>query len=269
MTSLTFGQAQIHTSTKMQRYPKVAKLFNQVFGYTNVGNYARFTIFKKLISQVPLNSKPEILDLGTGYGEYAISLAKAIPESIVHALDIDQERIDTVNAALRKSKIPNVRTHHDFLENTAICDLDFVFSVDVFEHILPEQMPFKTVYEKLKPGGHFLVKIPNVTQKTIFPEHYFEEHQDWLEEEHVGQVYDLQGLKDRFENEGFEVVYASYSDGIISRLAWELAYLGKKAGVFTQLLSLPVSKGLIHLDRLVHRKKDGNAIQVIGRKIYP
>jgi hypothetical protein len=85
----------------------------------------------------------------------------------------------------------------------------------------------------------------------------------------VGQVYDLQGLKARFESEGFEIVHASYSDGIISRLAWELAYLGKKAGVITQLLSLPIAKRLIHLDRIFHSKKEGNAIQVIGRKVYP
>ncbi|WP_075348799.1 class I SAM-dependent methyltransferase [Algoriphagus marinus] len=267
--NLTFGQAQVFTSSRMNQSPILSKVFNQIFGYTNVGNYARFTIFKKLIKEISFSEKPEILDLGTGYGEYAFSLATAMPKAIVHALDIDGDRVATVNQAISKSRISNVRTHHAFLENTAICDLDFVFSVDVFEHILPEQMPFKTVYEKLKPGGHFLVKIPNVTQKTIFPERYFEEHQDWLEEEHVGQVYDLKGLQERFESEGFEIVHASYSDGIISRLAWELAYLGKKAGVITQLLSLPIAKGLIHLDRFFHNKKDGNAIQVIGKKVYP
>jgi SAM-dependent methyltransferase len=267
--NLTFGQAQVFTSSRMNQSPILSKVFNQIFGYTNVGNYARFTIFKKLIQEIPFSEKPEILDLGTGYGEYAFSLAKAIPSAIVHALDIDGDRVAAVNQAISKSRISNIRTHHAFLENTSICDLDFVFSVDVFEHILPAQMPFKTVHEKLKPGGHFLVKIPNVTQKTIFPERYFEEHQDWLEEEHVGQVYDLQGLKARFESEGFEIVHASYSDGIISRLAWELAYLGKKAGVITQLLSLPIAKRLIHLDRIFHSKKEGNAIQVIGRKVYP
>lgn len=266
MISLTFGQAQVHTSSKMKQYPALSKAFHSIFGYTNVGNYARFTIFKKLMKEIPLTQKAEILDLGTGYGEYAISLAKAYPEAIVHALDIDEERIETVNSALCKSNIRNVRTHRAFLENTMICDLDFVFSIDVFEHIAPEEMPFETVYEKLKPGGHFLVKIPNVVQKTILPERFFEEHQEWLEEEHIGQVYDLQGLRDRFENEGFEIVHASNSDGLLSRMAWEIAYLAKKPGILTQLVSLPLAKGLIHLDRWVHSGKEGNAIQVIGKK---
>ncbi len=265
---LTFGQAQVYTSARMKDNPSLAKLFNKVFGYTNVGNYARFTIFKKLMKEIPLSDKSEILDLGTGYGEYAISLAQANPNAIIHALDIDQERINSVDEALSQAEIRNVRTTSKHLEDTAICELDFVFSIDVFEHILPEEMPFSTVREKLKTGGYFMVKIPNKDQSTIFPGKYFEEHQDWLEDEHIGQVYDLEGLKKRFVNEGFEIVHASYSDGILSRFAWEMAYLGKKAGTFTQLLTLPFAKALIHLDRLVHSGNKGNAIQVIGKKVH-
>lgn len=263
---LTFGNAQIYTSERMKGNPLLAKLFNKVFGYTNVGNYARFTIFKKLIKNIPFKGDENILDLGTGFGEYAISLATAFPNSKVHALDIDQNRINRLNEALYKSEIKNIKTYSDYLDRTKIKELDFAFSIDVFEHIAPENMPFNTVHDRLKKGGYFMVKIPNVEQKTILPDRYFADHDEWLEEEHIGQVYDLDGLKKKFEQEGFEVVHASYSDGYLSRLAWELAYLGKKAGVVTQLLSLPLAKGLIHMDRWFHHGKWGNAIQVIGKK---
>ena len=113
-------------------------------------------------------------------------------------------------------------------------------------------MPFKTAFEKLKTGGHFLVKIPNKDQRTILKDSVFEDHHHWLEEEHVGQVYDLEGLSRRMESEGFEVVYKAYSDGIVSRAAWETDYLTKKAGTLPHLLSLPITKGLVHLDRVVH-----------------
>lgn len=263
---LTFGTAQIYTSERMKNHPAMGKLFNSIFGYTNVGNYARFTIFKKLIRKIHFSGNDNILDLGTGYGEYAISLATALPNAKIHALDIEQGRINDVNRAIKLAGIQNIQTYAQFLEKTEINDLDFAFSIDVFEHILPKEMPFKTVFKKLKSGGHFLVKIPNVTQRTIFPDKYFEEHHDWLEDEHVGQVYDLQALKNRFLAEGFEITHASYSDGYLSRLAWEIAYLGKKLGTITQLITLPFTKGLIHLDRMLHRPTWGNAIQVIGKK---
>ena len=74
------------------------------------------------------------------------------------------------------------------------------------------------------------------------------------------------GLTKRFKEEGFDVVYGSSSDGWLSRLGWELAYLGKKAGLLTQLISLPFAKILIHLDHFFFNGKQGNAIQVIGQK---
>ncbi|TFV95583.1 class I SAM-dependent methyltransferase [Algoriphagus kandeliae] len=264
--NLTFGEAQIYTSERMVKFPKLSKAFFKIFGYTNLGNYARFTVFKKLVDQVPMPKNAQILDLGTGYGEYAFSLSKALPSGQIHALDIDPERIYILRQAIRKSLTSNIRTYADHLKNVYLPELDFAFSIDVFEHIGEDQMPFQEVYDRLKPGGYFLVKIPNRDQKTIFPESWFEEHQDWLEEEHIGQVYELQGLKNRFEKEGFEVVHASYSDGWLSRMGWELAYLGKKAGFLGQLLSLPFAKGLVKLDRVFHQNTWGNAIQVIGKK---
>ncbi|HEY9118058.1 MAG TPA: methyltransferase domain-containing protein [Roseivirga sp.] len=263
---LTFGTSQVYTSKRMQKAPLLAKIFNKVFGYTNVGNYARFTIFKELMEKYPLKEDAKVLDLGTGYGEYSFSLAKALPNAEIHSLDIDRERISTVEKAIQKSRINNIKTHCAFTENLEEQDFDFIFSIDVFEHIAPEQMPFKAAYERLKPGGKLMVKMPYVTQTTILPESWFEDHHEWLEEEHIGQVYNLATLKNRFEQEGFRIVHASYSDGWYSRLGWEIAYLGKKAGILGQLLTLPIAKGLIQFDRMFHIKLWGNAIQVIGVK---
>lgn len=263
---LTFGTTQVYTSERMKKSPTLAKLFHKVFGYTNVGNYARFTIFKELVKKISLPSDSKILDLGTGYGEYSFSLAEALPNSEVHSLDIDRSRIESVDEAIAKSGVNNMQTHCSLTEKLEEKDFDFVFSVDVFEHISPEEMPFKAVYERLKTGGHFLVKMPYETQRTILPESWFEDHHTWLENEHIGQVYNLHTLKERFIQEGFRVVYASYSDGWYSRLGWELAYLGKKAGLIGQLVSLPLAKLFIKFDRMFHVNTWGNAIQVIGVK---
>ncbi len=264
---LTFGSAQKHTSKKMRSHPFMSIVFSAIFGYTNVGNYARFTIFRELMKNIPIGTKPKVLDLGAGYGEYSISLATALPKADIHALDIDESRIRSIEEALHKSGIDNVHTHCVQTENLNESDFNFIFSVDVFEHISSEEMPFRASYERLKTNGYLLVKIPNRTQRTILPERWFEKHHEWLKDEHIGQIYDLESLKQRFIEEGFRLVHAAYSDGWFSRLGWELAYLGKRMGVITQLLTLPISKGLIQMDRLIHQGNWGNAIQVIGQKI--
>ena len=108
---LTFGTAQVYTSERMKKAPVLGKLFHKIFGYTNVGNYARFTVFKELLKKIPLQENAKILDLGTGYGEYSFSLAKALPKSEVHSLDIEKDRIASVNEAIAKSRMENIHTH--------------------------------------------------------------------------------------------------------------------------------------------------------------
>ena len=127
-------------------------------------------------------------------------------------------------------------------------------------------MPFVQAYEKLRPGGYLLVKIPNRDQLTILPEQWFEEHHDWLEDEHIGQIYDLEGLRQRMEKEGFDIIYEAYGDGWWSRLGWELGYLSHKAGPVLQLVCLPLAKLLVRVDFLFNHRNGGNTIQVIGRK---
>ena len=263
---ISLGNEQVYTSARMLKYPRIGKFISKTFGYTNIGNYARFQVFKRLLRQLPMNEFNKILDLGCGYGEYAMGIAKIHPNAQVHALDIDIERTEIVKDALKSCDLNNVQVHTRKIEEIKEDKIDFIYSVDVFEHIAPGEMPFESSFEKLKPGGFLMVKIPNVTQKTILPDNWFEDHNHWLEDEHIGQVYDLEGLKTRFEESGFEIIFSQYSDGIMSRAGWEIAYMGKKLGVVTQLLSIPISKTLILLDKLFHYGNWGNAIQVIGKK---
>lgn len=130
-------------------------------------------------------------------------------------------------------------------------------------------MPFKAAYSKLKKGGYLMVKMPHITQTSIFPKKWFASHEEWLKHEHPGQVYSLNDLKNRFEAEGFNVILEQQTDGKLSRLAWETAYLMKKAGAIFQLISLPICKALVLADIIITggNTKKGNAITVIGQKI--
>lgn len=262
-----FGTSQTRTSGLMRKWPMAGRLVFAIFGYTSVGNYARSRVFKKLITKLPLQRFSKIMDLGAGLGEYTFTLAKSLPDAHFTAVEILPARVAALNHVVRTEKLSNVEVFDrkiEFLDQPG--HYDFIFSVDVFEHILEAEMPFDQCFQKLAPSGYLLVKMPNIHNRTILPQSCFGEHNEWLDKEHIGQVYDLEALKARFTKAGFNIVHASYDDGLLSRAAWELAYFSKKLGSIFQLLMLPLCKFLVILDGIVPSRKQGNTIQVIGQK---
>lgn len=261
-----FGKHQNLTSPRMNKSPRLAKALQKVFGYTNVGNYARAKVFVDLMNELPLVQFRKVLDLGCGYGEYSFMLSDGLKHAQITALDTDDHKIDLIKKIIKRENITNVHPVATKIERLKDDDYDFIFSIDVFEHILEENMPFKAAFDRLRPGGYLLIKMPSKDQHTVLPENWFEQHQEWLDDEHIGQVYELTDLEERFEREGFNIVYSAYSDGWWSRLGWEMGHLSRKAGAVTQLATLPLAKSFVLLDRQRKSLQKGNTIQVIGQK---
>ena len=266
---LNYGDNQYLLSERMQAFPAMGKLLNRTMGYTNIGNYARAQVFSQHIKKIDLAKANKVLDLGCGYGENAIMMSKALADKDVYALDIDQRALSRIRLAKDKLHLDNLTKHEGKIDTLPVKDLDLIYSVDVFEHIPEKEMPFADAFKKLRTGGHLLVKIPNKVQRTFFAPKYFEEHNQWVDHEHPGQVYFLKDLEERFRKEGFKVVYSCQSDGILARLAWEIAYFMKRGGAITQLMALPFCKLLVKIDLLTHPNgsDNGNAITVIGQKV--
>jgi 2-polyprenyl-3-methyl-5-hydroxy-6-metoxy-1,4-benzoquinol methylase len=263
-----YGKTQVLTSPRMRKRPALAKFIYSVFGYTSIGNWARAKIFVDRLKLLPIEKFSTIMDLGAGLGEFTFMMAEALPNSRITALEILPVRVNYLKEVLAKETYKNVQVSEDKIEKLNENEtFDFIFSVDVFEHILKEEMPFEECYKKLKKGGYLMVKMPNITQTTICPDAWFKEHNDWLEEEHIGQVYNLDDLVNRFKSAGFTIFHSSYSDGWISRLGWELSYFSAKGGAILQLIFLPLCKFIYWIERITYRSKTkGNSIQVIGQK---
>lgn len=265
--SLHFANYQYLMSDKVRHYPRLGKLLSNVFGTTNIGQYARADIFKKIIKKLPLHKFEKVLDLGCGQGEYSFMLAGAIPDLNIVALDLEPQRIKKIQTIAKIKGMSNLRTHSGKAETLKEENsFDLIYSVDVFEHIEEEQMPFREAFDLLKSGGYLIVKMPSKIQNTVLPERFFVDHKKWLKDEHIGQLYMLEDLKKRMLKEGFEVIYSNDSDGLISRLSWELSYLLKKQHALLNLIFLPLLKLMVKLDRIINIGSHGNAIQVIGQK---
>ena len=265
---LEYGAIQPLLSGKMSKNPIIGKIINKIFGYTNIGNYARSLVFRRHMSVIPLHKMDKIMDLGCGYGEYSFMMARALPAVKLTALDLDQDALRNVRYAQSKMQLPNLSIYEGYLHTVPDNDYDLIYSVDVFEHIKEDEMPFADAYNKLRPGGYLMVKMPHITQTSVFPAKWFAEHETWLKHEHPGQVFFLKDLENRFKKAGFDVIFAAQTDGILSRFAWELAYLAKKGGSVLQLMSLPVCKLLVKADLFFTggNTSKGNAITVIGQK---
>lgn len=262
-----FGSHQTITSQRMSSRPRLAKLISRIFGYTNVGNFARSLVFRKLMKRMPLEELVEVLDLGCGFGEYAVMMSKAFPHAQVTGLELHKRKTELLDKIKAEEGLSNLSSHLGLIETLPEGkQFDLIYSVDVFEHILEPDMPFSQAFERLNSGGRLLVKMPSKEQHIIAPESWFVDYKAWLDEEHIGQVYELEDLTERFKKEGFEIEYAAYSDGWLSRLGWELSYFGKRMGPAIQLAVLPWSKLFVRIDNLKSRRNRGNAIQVIGRK---
>lgn len=47
-----FGAYQSLTSKRLANYPALGKMISKLFGYTNVGNFARSLVFKRIMREV-------------------------------------------------------------------------------------------------------------------------------------------------------------------------------------------------------------------------
>lgn len=263
-----FGKYQYFVSDRMRKNPRVGKLINKIFGFTTLGAYGRHLIFKRLLNQIPMENVHTIMDLGCGQGEFSFMLADAHKNALVDAIDLDSYAINKIQQTIDHFNIHNLKAYNCKIQDLDKNDYyDLIFSIDVFEHIRVEEMPFKACYDKLKKGGYLIIKMPNREHRLILPESWFKDFNEWKDEEHIGQVYDLPDLVNRFEKENFKIISAFYSDGMIARAGWEFNYFMRKGGTVFHLISLPISKFMMQVDKLFKKKKRGNYIQVIGQKL--
>lgn len=97
-----------------------------------------------------LQVKKNILDFGAGKGEF-INRFSGLPNLETHAVEIEESYRD------RLSK--NNHVHKD-IEEIEGNTLDFIYSIDVLEHIKDDGKVLKQLHEKLREGGILFIYVP-------------------------------------------------------------------------------------------------------------
>jgi SAM-dependent methyltransferase len=109
---------------------------------------------------VPLTDKLKVVVIGCGYGRETVGLAPRVAH--VWGIDVNTTILDKAVAYLRERGILNFTPVEAAEFKTAIPDgIDLVFSVVVMQHLTKDLVRdyFKTLAQKLAPGGHFVVQF--------------------------------------------------------------------------------------------------------------
>lgn len=128
-----------------------------------------------LVELLQLKPGQVVADLGAGTGYYTWRMARKVaPTGKVYAVEIQQEMLDLLQAAMKKRSITNVISVLGTIENPKLPtnSLDLLIMVDVYHEFSHPKEMMARILESLKPGGRvafveFREEDPNVPIKAV------------------------------------------------------------------------------------------------------
>lgn len=230
---------------------------------------------KKWARTAPANAN--ILDAGSGFGQYVWRLASIGKKWTITGLDIKQEQIDDCNRFFGACQLQN-RVSFKEADLTRFVEPEkyhLVLSIDVMEHIEEDERVMRNLYESLKPGGMLLISTPS-DQGGSDTHHHHEGGVHGFIDEHVRDGYNIDDIGEKLMQAGFSKTIARYTYGIPGGLAWKLSMkfpilMLNFSKIFFivlpvyYLVTYPLAYLLNHLDVRLHHKK-GTGLLVTAYK---
>jgi len=222
-------------------------------------------------SSLPRNA--EILDAGSGFGQYSYYLAKKFPLCIITGVDVKEEQIADCNLFFDKLNLSERVTFKiaDLTQFREENKYSLVLSVDVMEHILEDVEVFKNFTYSMKTGGVLLISTPSDQGGSDV----HDGDDESFIEEHVRDGYNISEIIEKLKSAGFSEVKAHYSYGVPGGISWRLSMKypitmlnASKAFFilipFYYLLTFPVCLILNFMDvRLKHKSGTGLIVKAI------
>ncbi len=141
-----------------------SRIISAYSGLIKLYAFVRFKIihirFLEEIEQY-LPDRGEIIDLGCGFGLFAMYMALCKPNARVIGLDMNARRLRMAHDAAARLGIRNVSfSQHDLREWRPDQPLAGAYALDVFHHISPDSGDrlLQDLCAHIEPGGRFLLK---------------------------------------------------------------------------------------------------------------
>jgi len=143
---------------------------------------------------------------------------------------------------------------------------DFIFSIDVMEHIEGNLKVLENIYHGLKSHGTFYLAMPyEPGHNILLPKKLFRVYACWAEKEHKGEQYNWETISEILGQLGFKILDARYTFGFWGKLAWECDMLTENH-LFLKHLIQPLLFIWGYLDTLWKNSSGSYAVRVVARK---
>jgi SAM-dependent methyltransferase len=162
----------------------------------------------------------QILDAGSGYGQYSFWMWKRFKACNILAVDVKEEQVADCNQFFSSIGAKNVKFEIADLTKFVQANVyDLVLSVDVMEHILEDVQVFKNFYASMKTGGMVLISTPSDQGGSDV----HEGDDSSFIEEHVRDGYNINEIQDKLRSAGFSKIEARYQYGSSGKISWRLS----------------------------------------------
>jgi len=112
----------------------------------------------EVIRALALEPSHVVADIGAGTGYFTVRLARAMPSSLVFAVDIEPKMARHIAERARAEKLANVRTAVGSAKSANLPQpVDRVLLVNTYHHIDERQAYFRDLRQSLKPGARVAI----------------------------------------------------------------------------------------------------------------
>ena len=229
---------------------------------------------RAVLGRITGRSTVDVLDAGTGFGQYADLLLRSDARVRLHAVDIKEDYLDRLRWYLDRTGLDDRATISvdDLTELKAEGPFDLILSVDVMEHIEEDVTVFRHFARVLRPGGFVIVNTPSDRGGSDVGG----SGDASFIGEHVRDGYGPDEIRGKLAEAGLATESITWSYGRMGSLAWRLllkwpmSLLGRSMA-FAPLVAawyvvaFPVGMLMNAMDAAV-RNEEGTGIVVVARK---
>ncbi len=259
------------TKDKLAAIAKNTKVFRPILYFLLDMFFLRSWHVRRQLRKISKNkSVLNILDAGSGFGQYDRHLLKIFPKSVIKAVDVKKDYLQDCEKYYDK-KIRAGRISFSEADLTTYEEepkYDLVLCVDVLEHIEEDVKVMRNMHDVMTNGGYFIMHSPSHLAEDDA------EGDEFFVDEHARAGYSKEELSEKFEKAGLKPSYIAYTYGKYGHTAWVmlikhpmlwLTKFGFKAMIilpFYYLITLLPGLLLMRLD--LYKKTDSPGTGIIG-----